>query len=188
MNLGHRYVIAFSLSFSPPQKATPPWQLERIWAKDWTIKCNCTIASWDPPFPSFFPQLRKCVSTLTQTTSLCHTQLLLLLLPLSVVPQMFAYYAIFETKFSRSRWKDFGCRHVTCMVGLHRCPIIHRLNPKACVDVANNQRKAIKASLRFPQRLVHVRMCKVGFSFQPFATTKVIIKRFRFSWDIDVMP
>ena len=50
------------------------------------------------------------------------------------------------------------------MVG-HRCPIIHRLNPKDCVDIKNGQLKAIKAALRFSCRHVHALMFEVGFYF-----------------------
>ena len=50
------------------------------------------------------------------------------------------------------------------MVG-HRCSIIHRLNPKDCVDIKNGQLKAIKAALRFSCRHVHALMFEVGFYF-----------------------
>ena len=55
-------------------------------------------------------------------------------------------------------------RHMNLMVG-HRCPIIHRLNPKDCVDIKNGQLKAIKAALRFSCRHVHALMFEVGFYF-----------------------
>ena len=58
----------------------------------------------------------------------------------------------------------------------HRCLIIHRLNPKAHVDIKNNQSKAIKALLRLSRRLVHAMMFKVGFYFQSLINTKSIIK------------
>ena len=61
------------------------------------------------------------------------------------------------------------------MVG-HWCPIIDMLNPKARVDVKNDELKAIKTTLRLSQRLVHALMFEVGFYFQSLTTTKPIIK------------
>ena len=61
-------------------------------------------------------------------------------------------------------------------MGGDRCPIIHRLNPKARVDIKNGQLKAMKAALRFSRRHVHTLIFKVGFYFQLLTITKPIIK------------
>ena len=45
------------------------------------------------------------------------------------------------------------------------CPIIHRLNPKVCVDIKSGQLKAIKATLKLSQCRVHTLMFKVGYIF-----------------------
>ena len=46
-----------------------------------------------------------------------------------------------------------------------QCSIVHQLYPKACVDIKNDQLKAVKAALRLSQRLVHALVFKVGFYF-----------------------
>ena len=61
-------------------------------------------------------------------------------------------------------------------MGGDRCPIIHRLNPKARVDIKNGQLKAMKAALRFSRHHVHTLIFKVGFYFQLLTITKPIIK------------
>ena len=61
------------------------------------------------------------------------------------------------------------------MVG-HRCLIIHQLNPKARVDVKNDQLKVIKATLRLSRCPIHSLMFEVGFYVQSLTTTKPIIK------------
>jgi hypothetical protein len=45
----------------------------------------------------------------------------------------------------------------------HRCPMIHRFNPTALVDVENGELKAIKAALRLSRHPIHALMFKVGF-------------------------
>ena len=57
-----------------------------------------------------------------------------------------------------------------------RCPIVHRLNPKARVDVKNDQLKAIKAALGLSRCPVHVVTFKVGFYFESLTTTKPITR------------
>ena len=65
--------------------------------------------------------------------------------------------------------------HLNLMMG-HWCPIIHRLNPKACVNVKNDQLKAIKVVLRLSQCHVLALMFKVGFYFRSLTITKPMIK------------
>jgi hypothetical protein len=65
--------------------------------------------------------------------------------------------------------------HVS-LIARHRCPILHRWNPKAHVDVTNGQLKVIKAVLRLSRRPRHALMFKVGSYFQSLTTTKPIIK------------
>ena len=50
-------------------------------------------------------------------------------------------------------------------MGGHWCPIIHRLNPKARVDIKNDQLKAIKVALRSSRYLVHALLFKSDFLF-----------------------
>ena len=50
------------------------------------------------------------------------------------------------------------------MVG-HRCPIIHRFNLEARVEVKNGQLKAIKGASISSQRHVQALMFEVGFYF-----------------------
>ena len=54
--------------------------------------------------------------------------------------------------------------------------MIHQLNPKACVDIKNDQFKAIKAALRLSRCHVHALMFEVGFYFRSFTITKPIVK------------
>ena len=46
-----------------------------------------------------------------------------------------------------------------------RFPMIHQLNPKACVNIKNGQLKVIKAVLRLSQHIIHALMFEIGFYF-----------------------
>ena len=72
----------------------------------------------------------------------------------------------------------------------YQCPIIHRLNPKARVNVKNGQLKAIKVALRLSRCLVHARVFEVGFYFifDHLQPQNQSLRRFRFIWDIGVLP
>lgn len=58
----------------------------------------------------------------------------------------------------------------------HQCSEIHRLNPKARVDVKFGLLKAIKAALKLSRRPVHGLMFQVGCYFRSLTTMKPIIK------------
>lgn len=51
------------------------------------------------------------------------------------------------------------------LYGGTRCPMIHRLNPKAHVNIKNGQLKVIKAVLSLSQHLIHTLLFEIGFYF-----------------------
>ena len=59
----------------------------------------------------------------------------------------------------------------------HRCPIIHRIHPKAHVDVRNGQLHAIKATWRLSRRLVHALMFELISTFNHLQPQKQSLRR-----------